>query len=93
MKIKKFNEITVDDLYHYKDIREEDPIGDGPILLSTEEEEEFMSTLDKEIISEEDFGFIGGVKAEHQDYLFKKFVDYVNMKNTTLKYGFDWEFE
>lgn len=81
------NKIIVDDLYNWMDEMEEDPITDGPIMLSRKNELEFMSLLDKSVIDEDNFDFlgIGGGRFtdEQETYLINLFVDFLNNK------GFD----
>lgn len=82
-------QITVKDLYDWKETYEENPIIDGPIFLSKQEMNEFMGLLDKDIISETDFYNLSldEYTIEQEEYLFNTFVDFLNDN------GFENEFE
>ena len=86
------DKITVDDLYNWMHEKEEDPIVDGPILLPHQQTVEFVNSLDKNIIDEEEFDFLGiggGQFSEKQEsYLVQKFVDFLNQKGYVNLYRY-----
>jgi hypothetical protein len=85
--------ITVSDLYNWMDEYEEDPIVDGPIYLTAEDEEEFLESLDKNIIDEDNFDFLaiggGGFSEKEEEYLVNLWVDFLNEKGYPNDYLFD----
>jgi hypothetical protein len=91
VKVSLNEEVTVNDLYNYMEEYEEDPIVDGPVILSDEEEQEFIESLDKDIIHETEFDFlgIGGGQwsQEQMNYLMNMYVDFLNSKGYTYKVG------
>jgi hypothetical protein len=78
------DKITVNDLYNWMDEMEENPITDGPVMLSRKDELEFMGLLDKSIIDEDNFDFLsigGGRFTDKQEsYLVNLFVNFLNEK-------------
>lgn len=83
--------ITVSDVYNWMDEYGEDPIVDGPIDLSFEDEKEFIESLDKSIIDEDDFDFLflNGVDQKADGYLVNAWVDFLNEKGYPNDYLFD----
>ena len=84
------NKIIIDDLYYWMEQMEEDPIVDGPIMLSRKDELEFIDLIDKSIINETNFDYLGigggQYTNEQESYLVNLFVDFLNSK------GFDNEY-
>jgi len=81
--------ITVSDVYNWMSEYGEDPIVDGPIILTTEDEQEFMESLDKYIIDEDEFDFLFLNGSSEDQYLVNMWVDFLNEKEYPNEYLFD----
>ena len=67
----------------------EDPIVDGPIDLSEEDEQEFLESLDKNTIDEDDFDYLFLNGGSEDEYLVNAWVDFLNEKEYPNDYLLD----
>lgn len=87
--------ITVDDLYNWMDEYEEDPIVDGPICITRQDQEEFVNGLNKQIVDVEEYDHLsiggGGWNDEQEKYIVDCLVDFLNRKQYPNDYARDLE--
>jgi len=81
--------ITVSDVYNWMEEYGEDPIVDGPIDLSEEDEQEFLESLDKNTIDEDDFDYLFLNGGSEDEYLVNAWVDFLNEKEYPNDYLLD----
>jgi excinuclease UvrABC nuclease subunit len=85
--------ITVDDLYNWMNEYEEDPIVDGPVCITRQDQEEFVIGLNKQVVNVEEYDHLsiggGGWNEEQEKYIVESLVNFLNRKEYPNDYAKD----